>query len=272
MDQPPYQISRITSYDEPAGQPIRTNGCLVLFCLSGCATVECNFRSIPFRKGDVVIVFSDTLFTMKSRSRGFAVHFFELSVALTDEATFSSTGAFFDWLYENPVFRVPDERQNEVTEWLSAMDRIERNAIVKFKNMMVRNQWQNFFLGLESAIVHLLSENDIKPASSTRKLFDGFCRLLSENYHKHHDVGFYADKLCITPYYLFCITKRTYGVSPKELIDRLIVMEIKSLLTTSELTVKEIVERFNFESSSYLGRYFRRHTGMTPSEYRSRHC
>lgn len=48
------------------------------------------------------------------------------------------------------------------------------------------------------------------------------------------------------------------------------MMEIKSLLTTTELTVKEIADMYCFESSSYLGRYFRRHIGMTPSEYRLR--
>lgn len=38
------------------------------------------------------------------------------------------------------------------------------------------------------------------------------------------------------------------------------------------MTVKEIAAQYNFESSPYLGRYFRRHTGLTPSEYRNRHC
>ena len=83
---------------------------------------------------------------------------------------------------------------------------------------------------------------------------------------------FYADRLCITPYYLSRITHHIFNVSPKELIDRQIVMEIKSLLTSTELSVKEIAERYCFESSSYLGRYFRRHLGMPPSEYRQRQC
>jgi len=79
------------------------------------------------------------------------------------------------------------------------------------------------------------------------------------------------DKLCITPYYLSLVTRRVFDVSPKELIDRQIVMEIKSLLTSTELTIKEIAAQYNFESSSYLGRYFRRHTGMTPLQYRQLH-
>lgn len=47
-------------------------------------------------------------------------------------------------------------------------------------------------------------------------------------------------------------------------------MEIKHLLTSTDMTIKEIANMFHFDSTSYLGRYFRRHTGMTPSEFRKR--
>lgn len=81
---------------------------------------------------------------------------------------------------------------------------------------------------------------------------------------------FYANKLCVTPYYLSRITFRTVGLSPKKMIDRQIVTEMKRLLITTDLSAKEIADRFDFESTSYMGRYFRRHTGMTPTEFRER--
>lgn len=271
MDRQTYFTSTITSFSEYLGFPVRTSGCILLYCTEGCAVVECNFTEMAFRKGCMTVIFSDTLFSIKRISRGFMARCFELSEALTDETTFVSTGAFFDWLYEHPIFPVTHDRRKDMDLWLAMMDWIETNATGKHRNMMFRNQWQNFFLGLESVLNHRLTENDIKTISSGRKLFDSFCRLLSENCRKHHDVKFYADKLCITPYYLACITQRIFAVAPKELIDRQIMMEIKSLLTTTQLSVKEIAEQYNFESSSYLGRYFRRHIGMTPTEYRNLH-
>lgn len=271
MELQPNQKSYITDFSDFIGRPLRTSGCILLYCTEGRSVVECNFRTMPFRKGDIIIVFSDTLFSMKRISPGFMTRYFELSVALTDETTYTSGGAFFDWLYEYPVFRIPDDRKKDMEIWLMMMAWIEVNTIGKYRNQMLRNLWQNFFLGLESVLSHRLTDHGIKTISSARKLFDGFCRLLSENCRRYHDVKFYADKLCITPYYLSCITQRIFAVSPKELIDRQIVMEIKALLTSTEMTVKEIAEEYNFESSSYLGRYFRRHTGMTPSEYRGLH-
>lgn len=271
MENLPYYLSCETSLSDYIGRPMRTAGCIMLYCTGGCAVVECNFTDMSFRKGSMAIIFSDTLFSVKKVSKGFKARYFELSVALTDETTFTSGGAFFDWLYEHPVFFVADDRKRDIGLWLAMTDWIENHTAGKYRNMMIRNQWHNFFLGLEATLKHRLAERDIKTISSSRRLFDRFCRLLSENCRTHHEVKFYADKLCITPYYLSRITHRIFSVSPKELIDRQIIMEIKSLLTTTEMSVKEIAELYNFESSSYLGRYFRRHIGMTPSEYRNLH-
>ncbi len=82
------------------------------------------------------------------------------------------------------------------------------------------------------------------------------------------DVKFYAEKLCITPYYLSRITARTIGVTPKELIERQIILEMKRLLTTTDISVKELAVLFHFDTVSYMARFFRRHTGFTPNEYR----
>lgn len=270
MEQQPYQISSTTSLSDLIGRPLRTTGCILLYCTEGRAVMEWNFTDRPFRKGDMTVIFSDTLFTIKKASPGFKTRYFELSVGLTDETTFTATNTFLDWLYEHPIFPVHGEKKRDMELWLSAMDWIEANAKGKYRNMMLRNQWHNFFLGLEAILKDRLADRDIKTISSNRTLFDKFCKLLFEHCRQHHEVRFYADRLCITPYYLSRITRRTFAATPKELINRQIIMEIKSLLTSTEMSVKEIADLYHFESSSYLSRFFRRHIGMTPTQYREK--
>lgn len=267
-----YHTSQTTALTEHLDRPLRTGGCILLICMAGRAVVECNFTPKPFKKGDMAIIFADTLFSVAKISAEFQVRYFELSETFTDETTITSGGGLFDWLYDHPVFSVPDDKRTILSLWLQTMDWIDANTDNKYRAQMLRNQWQNLFLGLETVLKNELTERDIKSLSSSRQLFNGFCKLLSEHCRRHHEVKFYADKLCITPYYLSRITHRTFGVTPKELIDRQIMMEIKALLTSSELTIKEIANHYHFESSSYLGRFFRRRIGMTPSEYRNRHC
>lgn len=264
----PYISSDMTDLRNYIGKPLRTKGCILMLCTSGCAVLECNFTKRAFRRGYMAIIFSDTLFSVEKVSNDFTVKKFELSVALTDEVTYISSGPFFDWLAENQVCEIPYERQKDIVLWLDGLKWIDRYADAGYRNVMIRSHWQNFFTGFESVVAPLLATKEMETISSSRKLFNRFCQLLCENCRTRHDVKFYADKLCITPYYLSQITSRIFQVSPKELIDRQLMMEIKALLTTTNFTVTEIADRYCFESASYLGRYFRRHSGMTPLEYR----
>lgn len=268
MENESYYTTDVTTLRQYFDKTLRTTGCMLMFCTEGRAIVECNFTRMKFRKGDVAVIFSDTLVSVSRISPGFCVKFFELSSALADDVTLTSAGEFFDWIYEYPIFTIPPDKRLDISLWLTTMERIEHIAERKHRITMLRNMLQTFFLGLESALKHHIANQEIKTFSSSRRLFNEFYKLLSENCKQHHDVKFYADKLCITPYYLSRITRQIFSASPKELIDRQIIMEIKALLTTTELSVKEIAASYNFESSSYLGRFFRRHIGMTPSEYR----
>ena len=46
------------------------------------------------------------------------------------------------------------------------------------------------------------------------------------------------------------------------------VLEIKTLLRNANLGIKEVVRQTGFSNQSSLSRFFRRHTGMSPTEYR----
>lgn len=265
-----YFSSEITDLRNLIGIPLRTKGCMLLFCISGCAVLELNFVRKAMRQGWMALIFSDTIFSVERVSADFSARKFELSFALTDEVTYLSSGSFFDWLDKNQICVIPLERLKDISIWFKSMEWIEKYADAGYKNVMIRNQWQNFFIGMESLAEPMLAENGTEPISSPRKLFDRFCQLLGENCRTKHDVKYYADKLCITTYYLSKITSRIFNTSPKEMIDRQLMMEIKALLTTTNLTVKEIADKYCFESASYLGRFFKKHMGMTPMEYRKR--
>lgn len=55
----------------------------------------------------------------------------------------------------------------------------------------------------------------------------------------------------------------------KEFIDHTVALEIKMLLKSTDLSVQEIAYRLHFPDQSYLGRFFKKHTGESPTEYRN---
>lgn len=82
------------------------------------------------------------------------------------------------------------------------------------------------------------------------------------------DVSFYAEQLNVTPRYLGQVTRRVGNRSPKAIIDSHIVAEIRTLLTTTDISLKEVAQRVGFQSQAQLSRFFRKHEGASPTEYR----
>ena len=98
-----------------------------------------------------------------------------------------------------------------------------------------------------------------------------FLQLIREYGAREHSAAFYAEKLCISPRYLHrASTECLGGRSPKRLIEGQILAEAKVLLSDSTLTVTQIAERLNFPDQSYLTRFFKRHVGMSPRQFRQK--
>lgn len=108
------------------------------------------------------------------------------------------------------------------------------------------------------------------PTTSNRQmeLFHRFVSLVHDCCIEEREVSFYADKLCISTRYLSAIVRRTTHQSAKELIDKIVIMEIKVLLQNTTLPIQEIAYKMHFPDQSYLGRYFKKHTGISPSAFR----
>ena len=77
------------------------------------------------------------------------------------------------------------------------------------------------------------------------------------------------NQLCLAPHYLSTLVKQASGRTVMEWINEVAVKEIKVWLAYSNETSAQIAYRLNFPSPSALSKFFKRETGMTPSEYRN---
>lgn len=78
-----------------------------------------------------------------------------------------------------------------------------------------------------------------------------------------------ADAVGLRPSYFREEFRRETGFSPVEFLTRLRVREARRLLVEGELPVTDVAFRLGFNSSQYFATVFRKHTGMTPSDFRS---
>lgn len=109
-----------------------------------------------------------------------------------------------------------------------------------------------------------------KPVRTTRQrqMLEQFMKLAINDHAREHLVGYYADKMCVTPKYLSKIVKETSGRSVPDWLSELLILDAKNMLRHTDMTIKEISSRLNFPSQSFFFRFFKNHTGQTPTQYR----
>ena len=96
-----------------------------------------------------------------------------------------------------------------------------------------------------------------------------FLTILTIHCRKQHTAKFYAGSLFVTLGYLNKTVKQITGKTVKELIDDAIIMEAKNLLEDPQFTIAAIAEELEFTTVSLFSRFFKRHTSISPSQYRS---
>lgn len=108
------------------------------------------------------------------------------------------------------------------------------------------------------------------PDLPSRNYAMGFINLVGVELYRHHDVEYYADRLCITPNYLNKIAHSTLGVGAHSYINSRIIAEAKNMLDITEMAVNQISNMLGFKSANYFIRFFKKQTGITPGEYRNK--
>ena len=100
------------------------------------------------------------------------------------------------------------------------------------------------------------------------QLLKDFMGLLSQNIMAETSVSFYAEKLCISKKYLALIVKQKTHVNISTIISVIRTETASRLLRDPELTIQQIAEAMSFSDQSSFGKFFKKHTGMSPLKYR----
>ncbi len=107
----------------------------------------------------------------------------------------------------------------------------------------------------------------IEPDENTQHCLS-FSQLLESSFKTNYSVSFYEDKLALTNKTLARIVKKHLKVTPKEAIDERRVLEMKRLLRGTQKSVKDIAYEFGFDDPTNMVKYFKKHTGTTPANFK----
>ena len=251
--------------------PYRIEGGALLFCRGGSAVATIDQYRGEVRADTMLLLLPGSVFLLADRSEDFRVTYCAFSLDLFSEAAFRLDPAFFAALREQPIVRLHPRLVEGASIWFQMAGYTYRDRDNMFRNTIIRNRLQNVLLEAFDKMQRFGSRRQAVSETTTRQteLFHRFVSLVHENCAHEREVTFYADRLCISTRYLSTIVRSIAHTTAKEFIDRSVILEIKMLLQSTDLSVQEIAYRLHFPDQSYLGRFFKKHTGESPTEYRN---
>ena len=175
------------------------------------------------------------------------------------------------FLMFNNSYHTLELKESQVTSMYHYLmvikDRI-LNQDHRFRKEIVHLLFHAMSYDLANLLRNVKQVSDDTFVASSHAIFINFLRLLEENYMKEHRVSWYADRLNITPKYLSETVRRVSGTTPGEWVDIFIVKELKHLLEETTLDIREISDRLHFSNQSFMGKYFKKHVGVSPTKFR----
>lgn len=273
-----YVFSRISSCtvmpEAPLENPWRFNGLTLVLALKGIKTININMETIEVEPNSAIItgpnaivstgevdwdnIEAYTLFISKDfmMDINLDVNVINIKqqfqkrkpvVSLTEEETLLLR-RYLELLHLNA-------KEREVSLYVKSIARSLVSALV--------------YEIMEIAARHNDIEDDENDRSKSRRIgyVHDFMQLVSRYHTKERSVGFYADKLYISPKYLSLIIKESTGKSAAQWIDEYVILEAKNMLRFSGKNIQQIAYDLNFSNQSSFGKYFKHLTGMSPTEF-----
>ena len=179
---------------------------------------------------------------------------------------------FFASRKEQPVFQLTDNEVQEVKEYfMLIMDAVKRETDY-FRIDTTKRLLAAYLYKLGSILYRHLPELQAeanKPMKREEILFKQFINLVSENHRRERRVDFYAEQLFLSPKHFSTVIKKVSGKTAGQWIDEYVILEAKTLLKYSSMSIQEVAYYMNFPNPSFFGKYFKQHTGMSPSDYKA---
>ena len=267
--------------DDKFCKPIRLVGNVIVFCVKGSVHMSVNLNEFDVKAGSLVMLTDQDIVKVEKGSNDDVKDLHWVMIAMSQNfisdlrVDFKKILSEGLTLLETPVIHLNQDIRGYFEDYLRLIGKLADTELPMYKDAVrslissmvsiAAGQWIEDVNRLrDRKVIRLDSRSEHKTL-----VFRQFIKLVSENYTRQRQVLFYADQLCMSPKYLSKLVKEVSGKSAPEWIDAYVMLEAKHLLKYSDMPIKEIVFRLNFSNQTVFYKYFKAHTGMTPTEYRN---
>ncbi|WP_312900483.1 helix-turn-helix transcriptional regulator [Chryseobacterium taichungense] len=116
-------------------------------------------------------------------------------------------------------------------------------------------------------ILQHYKSNRLFANAEEQQLISSFLHLSSVHFIQHREVAFYAGKLHVSVGHLHRTIKKVLNTTPINILHKSVLQEAKQLLAFSNKNISEIADMLQFGSVHSFSKFFKKHTGVSPSHY-----
>lgn len=264
-------VADLNSQDVFLNDPVRVNALQVLLVLEGSIDLSIDYVLFQASTNTVVTIMPTHITKVMKYSPNFKGRLMAVSCAFLEQSMMpnhSSSMIQYMKIRKNPTILLQESEIKTLDECMLRLRQTILQTSHHLQRLLIQNTLMGFFIEMGNIFSERKEYNT--PPSLTRKeeLFESFLRILYMYCKEQHVVSFYAEQLYITPQYLSLILKELTGRSANKWIDEALMQEAKILLKAPQATVQQVADALHFSDQSTFGKFFKKHAGMSPMEYR----
>lgn len=256
--------------------PVRYDGYILFFVKKGHFVVNCNLNSFDVEEHSLLVTVPGNIvqlpFLDEERLGETEIAYVVMSKEFISGLHLDFNRAFQESvrMLETPCILLNDEQVAIAESYFRLAKQILGSSQRQKKQIITSLLSSLSYLADDvwTEQLRVISEKTGETTSRVNQVYHQFMKLVAQYHSEQRNMAFYADKLFLTPKYLSKLVKEASGRSGPQWIDAYVILEAKNLLRYSDDSFKEIVYKLNFQSASVFNKFFKLHTGMSPSEYR----
>ena len=262
----------ITSLDvrsnTTAEHPVTIDGFSVIIMMAGEAVVSIDMKEYQVRPNNIVFFNPGSIIRTVRCSANAAAFVLAFSKSFVNEIQIDLSASLPVYMRfgKAPVLHVSEQDVAEIRQLFQLVKAMLLSDKERYRHEIIRSLFTTaFYLIID---INQREEQGGQKQGRCEVLFSEFMKLLELHHKSQRNVGFYAKELNITPKYLSSAVKEVSGKTAARWIDEAVILEAKTLLKYSGMSIQEIAYHLNFSTQSFFGKYFKLHTGTSPSRYK----
>ncbi len=257
-----------TQRNTTAEYPISIDGFSAIIMMSGEATVSIDMVNYQVKPNTIVFFNPDTIIRTVKCSSNAAAYVLAFSKSFVNEIQIdlSTSLPVYMRFGKAPVLQVTQQDVDEIRQLFQLIKTMLKSDKERYRHEIIRTLFTTAFY-----IITEINQRELPGEQKQGRcevIFNRFVELLQKYNTQERNVSFYAKQLDITPKYLSSVVKEVSGKTAARWIDESVILEAKALLKYSGLSIQEIAYKLNFSTQSFFGKYFKQHTGTSPSRYK----